>query len=349
MRPASKLIPALVLLPLLLTACKPGGETASQAPSENAPTSAPAPAPASKTLKIALITPGPISDAGWNASAYEGLMLIRKTLGAEVKHQQTDAPGEFEAAFRDFAQHGYNLIFAHGNEYGEAMTRVAKDFPNTTFAISSGGVKGKNIVSMVFDLGQATYLCGEIAALMSKTGKTGCVGGIELPSVKSTFISYEGGAHAANPKTKVTTVYTNSFEDQTAGKQATVALINAGNDFIFHNADQAGLGVIKAIQENKAKGVYGFGSNKNQNALAPDVILASAVLDVPEAFLTVAKAVQEKGVQGGEDDLGMKEGVVTLEYNDKLKSKIPASVLKKVEDDKKAIIAGTLHVPRGSL
>ncbi len=354
MRLASRFVVASLplALPLLFSACSPNRP----ADTANAPANAPgantpaATTPASGPMKVALLVAGPISDAGWNASAYEGLQAIKKKYGAEVTTQQTKSPGEFEGAFRDFAQRGYQLVFAHGNEYGDAAVRVAKAYPKTVFAISSGGVSAPNVVSMVFDLGQATYLCGELGALMSKTGKLGCVGGVEIPSVKSTFISFEGGAKAAKPSTKVSNVYIGNWEDQSAGKQATVALINSGADFIFHNADQAGLGVIQAIRENKAKGVYGFGSNKNQNSLAPEVILASAVLDVPKAFLTVADEVKTGTVKGGPQYLGMKEGVVSLAWNEALKSRIPAAVLKRVQADEAAIVAGKLvNIPRGTL
>lgn len=349
MRSTYSWLPFLLAVPLALTACTSKQETTANAPESNAASSnGSSPAPTGKPFKVALLTAGPISDAGWNAGAYEGLQLVKKQFGAEVSHQQTKSPAEFEAAFRDYAQQGYDLVFAHGNEYGDPALKVAKDFPKTTFVISAGGVSAPNVISMVFDLGQATYLCGEIAALMSKTGKVGAVGGVEIPSVKSTFISFEGGAKAAKPGTKVTSVYIGNWEDQNAAKQQTVALMNAGNDFLIHNADQAGLGVIQAVRESK-KGVYIFGTNKNQNDLGPEVIPASAVLDAPKAFLKVAEEVKSGQAKGRVEFLGFKEGVVTLEYNDALKSKIPAAVLEKVEADKAAIIAGKLEIPRGKL
>ncbi|MBW3624767.1 MAG: BMP family protein [Armatimonadetes bacterium] len=316
---------------------------------QTADANAPALAPEGKPFRVALLTAGPISDAGWNAGAYEGLQAIKKELGAEVSHQQTKSPAEFEAAFRDFAQQGYDVIFAHGNEYGDPALKIAKDYPNTTFVISAGGVEAPNVISIVYDLGQATYLMGEIGALMSKTGKLGAVGGVEIPSVKSTFISYEGGAKAAKPSTAVTTAYLGSWEDQNAAKQQTVALINAGHDILIHNADQAGLGVIQAVRENKEKGVFIFGTNKNQNDLAPEVMLASATIAYPEAFLNVAREVKNGKAKGRIEYLGLKEGVVGLEYNPALKPKIPDTVIQKVEQDKAAIIAGTLQVPRGKL
>lgn len=337
----------LMFCPLLLSACTPQPDGAANAPAPAEGNAAPA--AAGQPFRVALLTAGPISDAGWNAGAYEGLMRIKNELGAEVSHQQTKSPAEFEGAFRDYAQQGYDVIIAHGNEYGDPALKVASDFPKSLFIISAGGVSAPNVLSIFYDLGQATYLCGEIAALMSKTGKVAAVGGVEVPSVKSTFISFEGGAKAAKPGVTVTTTYLGSWEDQNAAKQQTVALMNAGHDFLIHNADQAGLGVIQAVKENRAKGVYIFGTNANQNHLAPEVMPASAVLHIPRAFLDAAKEARAGGVKGEVRFLGFKEGIVTLEYNPALKDKIPADVLQKVEKDRAAIVAGTLQVPRGKL
>src|SRR3954470_15577485 len=84
-------------------------------------------------FKVALLTPGPISDAGWNAGAYEGLKRIRDSLGAEVSQIETRTPAEFEEAFRDYARRGYRLVFGHGFEFQDAAARVGADYPNTVF------------------------------------------------------------------------------------------------------------------------------------------------------------------------------------------------------------------------
>src|SRR5207245_478144 len=84
-------------------------------------------------FRVALLTPGPISDAGWNAGAYEGLLRIRDSLGAEVSQVETKTPAEFEEAFRDYARRGYSLVFGHGFEFQDAAARVGAEYPNTIF------------------------------------------------------------------------------------------------------------------------------------------------------------------------------------------------------------------------
>jgi basic membrane lipoprotein Med (substrate-binding protein (PBP1-ABC) superfamily) len=122
---------------------------------------------ASVGIRAALLTAGPVSDAGWYAGAYEGLMLLRDSLGAQVSHQQTRTPAEFDEAFLSYASTGYDLIFAHGFEYQDAAMRAGEQFPNTTFIVSGGGRYAKNVVPLIFQLEEASYLAGMVAAGIS--------------------------------------------------------------------------------------------------------------------------------------------------------------------------------------
>ena len=293
-------------------------------------------------FKVALLSPGPVSDAGWNALAYEGLLAIRDQLGAEIAQIQTKTPAEFEEGFRDFARRGYKLVFGHGFEFQDAAAAVAPDFPDTVFITTSGNTVRKNVAPLRFMLEEATYLEGMLAAGMSKTGKAGVVGGIEIPSVKSTVIAFDAGAKAVRPDFIIVTAYIGSWEDVGAAKEAALAQIQQGCDFLFHNADAAGLGVFRAAEEKK---VYAFGSNKNQNDVAPDVVIASAVADIPRAFLQVAREVKEGRFTGRIERMGMKDGVVSLVVNPRLEPKIPADLKARVTQTREAIIAGTLTIP----
>jgi basic membrane lipoprotein Med (substrate-binding protein (PBP1-ABC) superfamily) len=298
-------------------------------------------------FKVALLSPGPVSDAGWNAAAYEGLQRIERELGAAISQVQVGGPAEFEEHFRHYAAEGYNLVFGHGFEFQNAAAKVSPDFPKTIFITTSGSTVRQNVAPMIFELEEATYLMGMLTAMMSKSGRAGLVGGVEIPSVGSTFLAFEGGAHAVRPDFKVVTSYIGNWEDVGAAKEATLALIDQGADFILHNADAAGLGVFQAVQERKGKGVYAFGSNKDQNQIAPDVILASGVIDIPGAFVEVTRRVKEGTFKAEPMWLGMKEGVISLVYNPKLEGAIPADIRVKVDEVQKKILTGELTVPRG--
>ncbi|MGA6974223.1 MAG: BMP family protein, partial [Candidatus Binatus sp.] len=231
---------------------------------------------------MALLTPGPVSDAGWNAAAYEGLELIKSKLGADTALVQTKSPADFEDAFRDFASRGFDLIFAHGFEYTDSALEVARSFPNTYFVVSSGSESSANVASITFNVDQATYVEGVLAAGVSKTGVVGAVGGIELPSIKLFFEGFKRGFLSVQPKGRILISYTGNFDDVGAAKEAALAQIGQGADVLIHNADAAGLGVFLAAEQGHA---YAFGVFNNQNSVAPDVVLASAVTSTPLAFL----------------------------------------------------------------
>jgi basic membrane lipoprotein Med (substrate-binding protein (PBP1-ABC) superfamily) len=296
----------------------------------------------SKRFKAALLSPGPISDAGWNALAYEGLMLIRDKMNAEVAQIQTKTPAEFEEGFRDFARRGFQIVFGHGFEFQEAAATVSPDFPDTVFITTSGNTVRKNVAPLRFLFEEAAYLEGIIAATLSKTGKAGAVGGMAIPAVKSTVLAFEAGAKSVDPKFVVTQSYVGNWEDVGAAKEAALALIQQGHDSLFHNADAAGLGVFQAAQEKK---VWAFGANKNQNDIAPGVILASAVIDIPGAFLTVAQQVRDKKFVAQIEKMGMDEGLVRLEINPKLESNLTPALKSAIEEARKKIVEGTIKVP----
>lgn len=303
--------------------------------------------PAKGALKVALLTPGDVNDQGWNQLAYEGLQQVEKELGATVSHQVTKSASDQQPAMQDFADQGYNLVLCHGFEYGERAKSVAKNFPNTKFVVVGGNVKQEpNVATLVPKLEDATYLLGMVAGGLTKTGKVGLIGGMELPVIKSTFDAFALGAKAANPKVQVLRPkYIGNFEDQNSGKEAAKALIAEGADILFHNADQAGKGMFVAAKEAGGK-VLVFGSNRDQNSVAPDVTLASAVIEMPRAFVEIAKAVQDNNFKAQFYELNLANNDISVRWNPALKLKIPAALMKKVEAAQAQIKSGKLKIQR---
>lgn len=293
-------------------------------------------------FKVALLTPGPISDSGWNAMAYEGLKAIETEMGATVNNQEAQGT-QIRDAMRSYAQKGYQLVFGHGFEYNEPAAEVAKDFPNTVFVSSSGGLTGPNVGAFRFYLEQGFYLCGFMAGLMSKTGVVAMIGGMDVPSVKSTFRGFAAGAKAARPDIEVKEIYTGNFTDSGAAKQATLQAIAQGADFVIHQANNAAQGVFDACKE---KGVYAFGSNADQNANESGVVIASGVIVAKPAFLELAKRVKEKTYKGEILLMGMEKGAIDFILNPALADKVPADVKEKVETLKAQIKADEVAVPK---
>jgi basic membrane lipoprotein Med (substrate-binding protein (PBP1-ABC) superfamily) len=307
----------------------------------------PPPAPA---FRVALLTPGSIADGGWNAGAYAGLERIRDELGAEVRHVETRTPAEFEAGFRDFAARGFELVFGHGFEYQEAAAKVGAEFPETIFVTTSGDTLRPNVAPMVFELEQATYLLGVLAARMSRSGVLGLVGGRDLPSIRSTFLAFRAGAESVRADARVREVFIGNFDDTAAAREAAMALLEEGADFLLHQANDAGRGVFLAVSERAARGerVFAFGTNRNQNEMAPDVVLASATLDIPGALVEVARRVRDGTFAAAPLRLGLAQGIVALETNPRLAGLVPAEVQAEIDGLEARIRAGELVVPRGA-
>lgn len=290
------------------------------------------------SFKVALLTPGPISDKSWNGGAYAGLLAIRDSLGAQISHIQTKTPAEFDENFRQYGAKGYELVFGHGFEFQDAALRVAPDFPKTVYITTSGTSIAKNVGGAEFAFEEASYLAGMVAGRVTKSNVLGMIGGTELPPVKRSFEAFEQGAKSVNPKIRVVVSYIGNWDDASAGKEQAIAQISRGVDIIFQNADAAGLGIFQAVKE--AKGVRAIGSNANQNDIAPDHTLGSVVIDLPRAFLLIARAVKAGNFTGKVFALGLNDNVVTFVLNPKLASSLPPNIIPAIDSARAQMIAG---------
>ena len=348
---AAIVIAVLILGLLLILYATPQSKTSSPASADASAGKLPAAQPdstgAGAQFTVSLVTPGAINDGGWSQNAFEGLKKIEKELGAKVSNTTASSPTEAFAAFRDAANRNTDLIIGHASEWFDPQTlEIAGAHPKTTFLISGSENAQNNVVGIRFLLEDGTYVLGQLAASMSKSGVLGCVGPEEVPVIESTFEAFEAGAKSVRKDIKVLTVWTKSWDDIARAKERTLILIGQGADFIFHNANNGGPGVFQAVQEKKEQGVLAFGSNADQTSLADDVILASAVLDIPSAFLNLAQKVKDGKAPKSAEFLGMPEGFVWITYNKKLEGRIPPDVRKLLDSTVEKIKKHELNVPR---
>ena len=300
-------------------------------------------APVPSGFRVALITPGSIADAAWNSGAYQGLLQIRDSTHAQVSHVEARTPGEQAEALRTYAQQGYTIVFGHGFEFQEPAERIAADYPKTLFVVTSGervSASG-NVVPMIFGIEEGTYLAGMVAGGLTKTNKIGFVGGMELPPIVRGYQGWLNGAKAVNPRVESRIAYLNTFDDVAAGREAALAMIRIGVDMLHHNADQAALGLFQAVKQSPA--VYAFGANSDQTSLARERVLGSVVIDLPKAFLAIAREVQSGQFHPRVETFGLAGGVLRYDPNPELVARVPAPLQARLVAARDSIIAGTLQ------
>ena len=293
-----------------------------------------------KGLRVGLITPGSIADAAWNSGAWDGLQLIRDSLGLAVSHVEARTPSDQAEALRTYAAQGYDLVFAHGFEFQEPAERVSAEYPRTAFIVTSGRRAVGNVAPLIFRLEEASYLAGMLAAGLSRSHVLGFVGGMELPPIEAAYQGWVNGARAVDPGVQTRKIYLNSFDDVAAGREAALALVRVGADMFHHNADAAALGVFQVAKESER--VFVFGSNDDQTRLAPQRVVGSAVIDLPRAFLMVAKAVKDGTYRPRVEAFGLASGVVRYVPNPALESMVHETLRSRVQAAADSIANGTL-------
>ncbi|AFY99274.1 BMP family protein [Calothrix sp. PCC 6303] len=299
----------------------------------NNQTSTPTDAGGEANFKIALVLPGAITDRAWNQSGYEGIQLAKQELGAETAFVEKVSQVDQTEILTDFARKKYNVVFSHGGQFDAAIEQVAPQFPNTFFIAVNGAIQGKNIAALRIDHLQASYLCGIIAASMTKSNKLAYIAGQAFAATQEELKGLELGAKSVNPNIKVTSTFTGDWNDAAKAKEATLALISAGNDVIFQWLDNASPAVLQTASE---KGIYAFGNTKDQLELAPKAVLTSAVKRMELAIAYIAKLAKNKQLKGDIYKIGLEQShILSL---GKFGNMVSADIQKKVLNVKQEIV-----------
>ena len=302
-----------------------------------------------KDLKIALLTDGLFSDTGWGAFAYNAVHSLEIKYGYDIDFKENVAIPDIEIILREYANAGFDLIIAHGFEWGTPAIKVAKDYPSINFVIFTGLVKATNVASIFPMQQEATYLLGALAAMMSKTNVIGFVGGEKYPNLINIYEGYKQGAHDINNNITVLATYLDDWDNPSKGKEAALSQISDGADFLLQVADTSGLGVIEAAKEKK---IFAFGAISDQHKLAPNTVLTSFVLDVEKTFDQVIKMIQRGNFSGQVFKPGLEtykeapgEGIIYIAPFHDLENSIPDNVKIKFNQLKEDIINGKIVVP----
>ncbi len=292
-----------------------------------------------EVFKLAIALPGVITDKAWNQAGYEGVQLATQKFGAKTAFLEQVPQSDQTEVLTDFARKNYNVIFAHGGQFDAAIQQVAPQFPNSFFIAVNGAVKGDNIAALRIDHLQASYLCGIIAASMTKSNKLAYIAGQKFSATQEELRGLELGAKSVNPKIKVTSTFTGDWNDVAKAKEATLALISAGNDVIFQWLDNASPVVLKTADE---KSIYAFGNTTDQLEIAPNAVLTSAVKRIDLAIAYIAELAKNKQLKGDIYRIGLeKPEILNL---GKFGDMVSANIQKKALDTKQKILDKKIKV-----
>ncbi len=279
-------------------------------------------------------------DKSFNEAAYKGMEQWKKESGKKYLEFEVTNESQREQSVRRMAEKGASPIISVGFSQASAVEKVAKEFPKLNFVIVDMVVDLPNVQSVVFKEQEGSFLVGAMAALASKTGKVGFVGGMDIPLIRKFECGYEQGAKFANPKAEVFQNMTGTtgaaWNDPARGGELAKAQFAKGADVVFAAAGGTGTGVYQAAKDS---GKLAIGVDSNQNHLQPGTMLTSMLKRVDVAVLNVSKTFKP-----GITVLGLKEGGVDYamdEHNAKL---VTADMKKKVEAAKADIISGKIKV-----
>jgi basic membrane protein A and related proteins len=279
-------------------------------------------------------------DKSFNQAAFNGAEKWKKETGKNYLEFEISNPTQREQAKRRMAERGANPIVGIGFSQGSSLEKVAKEFPKLQFAIIDSVVPLPNVQSIVFKEHEGSFLVGMMAAMASKSGKVGFVGGMDIPLIRKFQCGFEQGAKFANPKAEVVANMTGTtptaWNDPARGGELAKAQFASGVDVIFAAAGGTGLGVYQAAKDN---GKLAIGVDSNQNHIHPGTMLTSMVKRVDVAVYEAFK-----GVKPGTSALGLKEGGVDVaidEHNAKL---VTADMKKRVDAARADIISGKIKV-----
>ena len=250
-------------------------------------------------LTVAMITDvAGVNDQSFNQSAWEGLQRAEKELGVKVKYLESQQDSDYATNIDTLVDEEVDLIIGVGEKLSDAIEEGAKLHPEQNFAIIDGSfdVVPENVKTILFNSQESAYLTGLVAGRMTETNNVGFIGGMEIPVIDTFKYGYMAGVKDANAEATVQAQYANSFTDQAKGKAIANQMYGNGADIIFMAAGDVGTGAIEAAKE---KGKYAIGVDRDQNYLAPDNVITSAIKRVDVGVYETVKSLVEGNFEGG--------------------------------------------------
>ena len=263
--------------------------------------------------QVAAIFGGAINDGNWNETQYNGLKNI-ESKGATINYLENIADADSAEAARTYASEGYDLVYLTTNSYQDYCKDIASQFPDTTFIQVNGTEITDNFISIRIADEEQGFMQGVIAALLTKTGKVGFIGGMEINPIKLGSLGFQQGVDYANKNfglnVEAKRVNTGDFTDVNKAKETAIAMIDSGVDVVASMANDASVGVMEAAEE---KGVMAVGCGEGQDTSAPNATQIIVVKDVSIAYDVTYDDFEKGSLAPTEvETYGANKGVVFL-------------------------------------
>jgi basic membrane protein A len=328
-----KLFVVLVLSMLVLGGCGGGGGSADG------------------VFRVAVIMPSNINDLAFSQSIYDALLAIQEEMGGPEQMELVYSEGMFvvddaAAAIRDYASQGYDLVIAHGSQYGSSLREIAPDFPETAFAhgttVDTFVDEGiNNVFAYEAASDQGGYVNGVMAAMLTESNVIGMVGPIETGDAKLYIDGFVAGVEATNPDAKVNVNYIGSFSDVALASEAANTHIQAGADVLAGTAQMV-VGAIGVAQDNDA---LWFGTQASQTSLAPEIVVANQIYDWTVVLDDIINLIDEGTYGGKAYRITLANDGLVMDYNPEFD--LPADVKSAAEEATQGIIDGSIETGVG--
>jgi basic membrane lipoprotein Med (substrate-binding protein (PBP1-ABC) superfamily) len=329
----------VLVFALVAAACGGGGTTTTAAPGTTTPPAEP--------LKVAMVAPSAVNDLAFSQSMYDALLAVQEEMGGESAMQIAYSDNLFvvddaAAAIRDYANEGYDLVIAHGSQFGSSLQEIAPDYPDTAFAWGTAGDTFglSNVFAYEAASEEGGYVEGVMAAALSTSGVLGVIGPIEVGDAARYVNGFVAGATAQNPAIDVKVNYTGSFSDVALAATAANTEIAAGADVLTGTAQM----VTGAVGVAKDDNIPWFGTQADQTQLAPSIVVASQVYHWEVVIKQIIDLI-DQGTMGGESFvINLANGGEAIAYNPDYS--LPDDVKQLAEDTAKGISDGSINPPR---
>lgn len=299
-----------------------------------------------ESYRVAIVMPSTISDLAWSQAIYDSMVRLQAEAGGEDVFEIAFSESMFNvtdaaAAIRDYAEEDFDLVIAHGTQYGTSLFEIAPDYPETAFAYGTATDTGvddgiDNIFAYEARAEEGGYVAGILAGALSESGVIGVVGPVEAGDAKLYIDGFVAGAMAANPDAQVNVSYTGSFGDTALAAEAANTHIDAGADVLTGSAQQ----VVGAISVAADQGIPWIGTQSDQSSLGPDIVIASQIYDWDDIFRDIIMKSLAGEYGGTAYALTLENGGLVMQYKDGLDAAAVDAAMESADE----IASGALDV-----